>query len=101
MIGNWSNPQDVVVWNFTLPTERSYRVAVEGRPAAKEAVGQRIEVSWGDQKLTGKVSADGVALDGQLRIPAGSQSISVKLLDAQRTGPPVFDLFGLRLTPAE
>ena len=100
-IGNWSNPQDVAVWNFTLPAERSFRVAVEGRPAAQEAAGQRIEVSWADQKLIGKINADGVALDGQLRIPAGSQSITVKLLDAKRTGPPILDLFGLRLTPAE
>ena len=33
-------------------------------------------------------------------LPAGPQSISVKLLDAKRTGPAVLDLFGLRLEPA-
>ena len=38
---------------------------------------------------------------GTLKVPAGKQSISVKLLDAQRTGPPVLDLFALRLEPAK
>ena len=100
-IGNWSNPNDVVAWNFTLPKPLAFRVAIDGRPAAKEALGQRVEVSASGQKLVGKITADGVALDGTLNVPAGKQSISVKLLDAQRTGPPVLDLFALRLEPAK
>ena len=51
----------------------------------------------GDQKLVGAITDDGVELNGQLGLPLGSQSISVKLLDAKRTGPPIVDLFGLRL----
>jgi hypothetical protein len=100
-IGNWSNPNDVVVWNFTLPKPLAFRVAIDARPAAKEVLGQRVEVSASGQKLVGKITADGVALDGTLKVPAGKQSISVKLLDAQRTGPPVLDLFALRLEPAK
>ena len=99
-IGNWSNPNDVVVWSFTLPAGASYSVAVDGRPASPKAVGRRVRVSVGKQQLVGKIDAQGVKLDGQLKIPAGSQSISVALPDADRTGPPVFDLFGLTLKPA-
>jgi hypothetical protein len=83
-----------------MPKATACRVAVDGHAAAKEAVGQRVEVSASGQKLVGKITAEGVALDGTLKLPAGPQPISVKLLDAKRTGPPVLDLFGLRLAPA-
>jgi len=100
-IGNWSNPNDVVVWNFTMPKEMAFRVIVDARAASRETVGQRVEISVAGQKLVGKITADGVALEGTLKVPAGPQSISVKLLDAKRTGPPVLDLFALRLETAK
>jgi len=100
-IGNWSNPNDVVVWGFTLPAAGSYAVAVQGRPASPQAIGQRVRVSVGKQQLTGKIASAGVTISGQLNIPAGPQTISVALPDANRTGPPVFDLYGGTLKPAQ
>ncbi|NUQ61683.1 MAG: alpha-L-fucosidase [Pirellulales bacterium] len=99
-IGNWSNSNDVVVWEVTLPDAGEYRVEFDARPADSAAAGQRVEVASGEQKLTGKITADGVQMDGMLRLKPGEQTVSVKLLDAQRTGPPVLDLFGLKLAPA-
>lgn len=99
-IGNWSNPHDVVVWQFTLPVAGTYTVRVDARKASDAALGQRIDVSVGDQTAKGKINADSVTMDGQLRLDAGERSISVKLPDAKRTGPPVLDLFGLKLVPA-
>ncbi len=96
-IGDWSNPNDVVVWNFTMPNESTLRVTVDGRPASQEAIGQRIEISAAGQKVVGKITKEGVVLDGKLTLPGRPQSISVKLLDAKRTGSPVMDLFGVRL----
>ena len=99
-IGNWSNPNDVVVWQFTLPKAGTYTVQADARKKSDEALGQRVEVAVGDQKVVGKIGAGGVSLDGPLKLPAGEQTISVKLPAAKRTGPPVLDLFGLKLVPA-
>jgi len=100
-VGNWSNPNDIPTWQFTLPSEATYRANLDARPASKEAVGQRVEVRVGEQKLEGKIDQHGVTLDGRLKLSAGNHTISVKLLDAKRTGPPVLDLFGLKLMPVE
>ncbi len=99
-IGNWSNPNDVVAWSFTLPTSGSFRVTIEGRPASSKAIGKRIRVTLGKQRLLGKIGEQGAQLAGVLEIPAGEQGITVALPDANRTGPPVFDLFGVTLTPS-
>lgn len=99
-IGNWSNPNDVVTWSFTLPSPGDFKVAVEGRPASPKAAGKRVRVSLGKQQLLGKISDKGIQLDGVLKIPAGQQTITVALPDADRTGPPVLDLFGVTLVPA-
>lgn len=99
-IGNWSNPNDVVAWSFTLPSSGSFAVAVDGRPASPKAAGKRVRVSLGKQQLLGKISDKGVDLEGLLKIPAGQQTITVTLPDADRTGPPVLDLFGVTLVPA-
>jgi hypothetical protein len=98
-IGNWSNPNDVVVWQFTLPANGTYTVRIDARKASDAALGQRIEVSVGKQRAQGKIKAEGVTVEGQLKLDAGEHSISVKLPDAKRTGPPVLDLFGLKLVP--
>jgi alpha-L-fucosidase len=98
-VGNWSNPNDVPTWEFTLPAAGKYRVEVDARPASKEAIGQRVQIAAGEQKLVGKVTQQGLQLDGTLALDEGAQSVSVKLLDAKRTGPPILDLFELKLVP--
>jgi len=98
-IGNWSNPNDVVVWHFELPAAGTYRVQVEGKPASEPAVGQRVRVTAGGQKLVGKIGADGVVFDQPLVLKAGKVSLSVELVDAKRTGPAVLDLSSLKLVP--
>jgi len=100
-IGNWSNPNDVVVWQFTLPSAGTYTVQIEARKASDDALGQQVEVGVGDQKAVGKIEANDVKMDGQLKLQTGEQSISVKLPNAKRTGPPVLDLFGLNLVPVQ
>ncbi|NLE38912.1 MAG: hypothetical protein GX621_12885, partial [Pirellulaceae bacterium] len=99
-IGNWSNPGDVVAWSFTLPNAGTYAVAIDSRTASKEGIGQRIEVRVGEQTLVGTIAEDGIAVEGSIAIPAGEQTLSVKLLDAKRTGPAILDLFGVTLRPA-
>ena len=100
-IGNWSNSSDVVLWEFRANSAGSYTVHVDARNASPEAVGQRIEVSVGDQKLAGKIQVEGVNLAGRLKLGPGEQELSVKLPDAKRTGAPVLDLFGVRLVPVQ
>jgi alpha-L-fucosidase len=98
-IGNWSNPADVVTWEFTLPAAGKYAIEFDGRLASNSAAGQRVQVSASGQELTGKLRADGPKLDGKLNLSAGQQKLSVKLPDAKRTEPPVLDLFELKLVP--
>ncbi len=98
-VGNWSNPNDVAVWCFTMPKEGSYRIELDARAASKAAIGQKVEISVGKSKLVAKIAKDGIPVEGKLEIPAGAQELSVKLLDAKRTGPDIIDLFGVTLTP--
>jgi hypothetical protein len=100
-IGNWSNPNDIVEWQFELPAAGSYTVELDARRSSEEAVGQRVEVRVGDQSVTGRIEREVVRMDGRMQIPAGSQTISVTLPDAKRTAAPVVDLFGVKLVPAE
>jgi alpha-L-fucosidase len=98
-IGNWSNPSDVAVWNFRLAAPGKYDVRVDGKPASEKAAGQQVRVSSGEEKVVGKVTGDGVAIDQPLKLAAGKVMIRVELIDAKRTGPPVLDLFGVKLIP--
>ena len=100
-VGNWSNPNDVAVWCFTMPKEGSYHVELDARVVSKDAVGQRVEACVGKNVLVSKITADGIKFEGALDIPAGAQELSIKLLDAKRTGPPIIDLFGATLVPVE
>jgi alpha-L-fucosidase len=100
-IGNWSNPKDIITWNFTMPKAGSYRAKLDARVVSEAALGQRVKIRVGDSKLVAKVGKDGLKFEGTLGIPAGQQKLFVKLLDAQRTGPPLIDVFGLTLVPAE
>ena len=100
-IGDWSNPNDRVIWEFHLAAAGSYRVELEGTAASPEASGQRVEVTVGDQKLIGKIVPEGVKLEGKLQLPTGDLVLSVKLLDAKRTGGPVLDLYEVRLIPVK
>ena len=120
-IGNWSNPQDIVVWHFDLATGGNYRVKVDAKPACREAVGQQVCIIAGDEKLTGNVTVDGVKLDKSLqlakltgkitpegvqlheslKLAAGQVTLFVQLLDAKRTGPPILDLFQVELAPVK
>jgi hypothetical protein len=98
-IGNWSNPNDVAVWNFQLAAPGSYGVCIDGQPASPKAVGQQVRISSGAEKVVGKITADGVALDRPLKLAAGKVTVRVELIDAQRTGPAILDLFGVKLVP--
>ncbi len=98
-IGNWSNPSDVAVWNFHLAAPGTYAVRVDGKPAQDKASGQQVRVSSGDEKVVGKITAEGVQIDQPLKLAAGRVTIRVELIDAKRTGPAVLDLFGVRLVP--
>jgi alpha-L-fucosidase len=98
-IGNWSNPNDIAVWNFQLAAPGSYAVRVDGRPASSKAVGQRVRVSSGAAKVVGKITADGLELDQPLKLAAGKVEVRVELIDAQWTGPAILDLFGVNLVP--
>jgi hypothetical protein len=99
-IGNWSNPNDVVVWQFRVPSAGAYAVQVDARMASQDGLGQRFEINLGEQKLAGKVEPGGMSLAGRLQLAPGEQELSVKLPGAKRTGSPVLDLFGLKLVPA-
>ena len=99
-IGNWSNPNDQVVWTFELRNPGKFRVEVDATPASQAAVGQKVQVECGGKKLVGKIDAKGVSLSGPLLVAAGQNTLTVRLLDAKRTGPPILDLFGVRLVPA-
>jgi alpha-L-fucosidase len=99
-IGNWSNPRDVAAWSFTIPKAETYSVAIDARPASTKAVGQRVAVRVGKKRLVGKITKDGVEIKGKLPIKAGGQTLTVRLLDAKRTGPSIIDLFGVTLRPA-
>jgi alpha-L-fucosidase len=98
-IGNWSNPNDIAVWNFRLAAPGSYTVRVDGQPASPKAVGQRVRVSSGAAKVTGKITAGRLELDQPLRLATGKVEVRVELVDAQRTGPAILDLFGVKLVP--
>ena len=100
-IGNWSNPADVVVWHFELPAAGTYRVQIDAQPASKEAIGQRARLTAGNQKLAGKITAEGLALDQPLKLEAGKVALSVELVDAKRTGPAILDLSGVKLVPQQ
>ncbi len=100
-VGNWSNPQDRVVWCFTMPEAGTYRVKLDARVAAEAAIGQRVAIRVGKRRLIAKITKDGVAVEGTLDIPAGDQELLVRLMDAKRTGPPIIDLFGVTLTPVK
>ena len=98
-IGNWSNPNDVVVWNFTINAPKQYDVRIDGKPASDKAVGQQVCVSSGPEKVLGKITADGVQIDQPLSLNAGKIRLKVELINAERTGPSVLDLFGVKLMP--
>ncbi|NOX55896.1 MAG: alpha-L-fucosidase [Planctomycetes bacterium] len=98
-IGNWSNPNDVVVWQFTLPSTGEYSVRIDARMASQAARGQRLVISVDGQSLSGKITAEGVAVTGRVKLAAGQRTLSVKLPDAKRTGPPILDLFAVDLIP--
>lgn len=100
-IGNWSNPNDVVVWNFNAPAEVACRAIIDGRPASPEADGQKVQLAIGDQKILGTITGGGVRVEGELKVTAGAQTLAVSLPGAKRTGPPILDLFGVRLVPAK
>ena len=96
-MGNWSNSDDVAVWQFTMPKAGSYRVELDARAVSEAAFGQRVEACVGEKTLVAKIGKDGMHFDGKLDIPAGKQEISIKVPDAKRTGPPIIDLFGITL----
>ena len=98
-IGNWSNPNDVAVWNFQLAAAGSYGVRIDGKPASQKAVGQQVRISSGTEKVVGKITADGVEFDRPLKLAGGKVTVRVELIDAQRTGPAILDLFGVKLIP--
>lgn len=99
-IGNWSNPQDVVVWHFDLAAPGKYQVKFDARPASPKAVGQKVRVTSGSRKLTGKITAGGVELAEPLPLSAGKITLSIELVDAKRTDPAVLDLYQVELTPS-
>ena len=100
-VGNWSNPNDIAVWCFTMPKAGSYHVKLDVHVASEAAIGQRVEIAVGKSKLVAKIAKDGVPVEGKLDIPAGAQELSVKLLDAKNTGPAIIDLFGVTLVHRE
>ena len=100
-IGNWSNPADVVVWRFDLPRDGSYRVQIDGLPAAKEALGQAVLVAAGGATIQGKIVGHGVELPSPLKLSAGRVTLCVKLPGANRNGPPILDLYGVELSPVK
>lgn len=100
-IGNWSNSADVVVWHFELAQPGKYRLAADGQPASKDGVGQKVRISAGSKKVTGKITPSGMEFADAIDLPAGKVTLSVELIQAKRTGPSVFDLYGLKLVPAK
>jgi alpha-L-fucosidase len=100
-IGNWSNPADIVVWHFELARAGKYRLAVDGRPASEEGVGQKVRISAGSKRVMGKITRTGMEFFDPIDLPAGKNTLSVELTQAKRTGPSVFDLYGVRLVPAK
>jgi alpha-L-fucosidase len=100
-IGNWSNPADVVVWHFDLPRDGSYRVQIDALPAAKQALGQAVQVAAGGATVQGKIDGRGVELSSPLKLAAGKITLAVRLPGANRKGPPILDLYGVKLSPVK
>ena len=98
-IGNWSNPTDVAVWKFSLPAPGTYQVQIDGQPVSDKAAGQQVCVSSGEKKIIGTITAAGVTFDQPLKLAAGEIALRVELPQADKTQPPVLDLFGVKLIP--
>ncbi len=98
-IGNWSNPNDVVVWHFDLPATGVYRLQFDASKASKEAVGQKVRIRAGNQTLTSRITDSGVDAVQPLKLAAGQVTLSIELVDARRTGPAILDLYQLDLVP--
>ncbi|MBN1589619.1 MAG: alpha-L-fucosidase [Pirellulales bacterium] len=76
-------------------------VALDGSsktPAGKTQPDQQ-KTPAGKKQLVGKITKNGVMMEGRLAVPAGKQELSVQLPDAKMTGPPIIDLFGVTLIP--
>jgi alpha-L-fucosidase len=98
-IGNWSNPNDIAVWSFSLTGPGIYDVRIDGKTASDKAIGQQVRISAGEEKIVGKITADGVVFQQPLKLAAGNVAVRVELVNADRTGPAILDLFGVKLTP--
>jgi alpha-L-fucosidase len=100
-IGNWSNPNDTVVWHFDLPGAGTYRIQFDANTASQEAIGQKVRIRAGKQTLISKITDAGVEAAQPLKLDAGQVTLSVQLVDAKRTGPAIVDLYQVELVPVK
>jgi hypothetical protein len=100
-IGNWSNPNDTVVWHFDLPGAGTYRIQFDANTASQEAIGQKVRIRAGKQTLISKITDAGVEAAQPLKLDSGQVTLSVQLVDAKRTGPAIVDLYQVELVPVK
>jgi alpha-L-fucosidase len=89
-IGFWTNASDYVTWNISVPARGRYRVTVT-YACPPENAGSRFTVGIeGRQRLEGTVEATGswtafreVVL-GEMALPAGKHTLSVRVLEMPR-----------------
>jgi alpha-L-fucosidase len=102
-LGNWTNPKDNAAWKFEVPKEGVYEVSMVygADPASADS---KFVIAVGGAELSGQIQATGSTEKfesrklGELKIPAGQQTLMVKPV----TIPPEKELMKLRqvtLTP--
>jgi alpha-L-fucosidase len=100
---NWSRPDDIPTWVFSVPKAGRYRVGVS-YGTARSGLGAEFEVVAGKATLAGKVQGTGGEWVfksyplGEISLPAGEQTLQVR---AKVKGSAAMTLEKVVLTPVE
>ncbi len=100
---NWSRPDDVPTWTFSVPRSGRYRVSAS-YGAARPGQGAEFDVVVGKTTLAGKIQATGgdgvfkIFPVGEVALAAGEQTLQVK---SKVSGRPAMALERVVLTPVE
>ena len=89
-VAGWSQPEQALEWEFTVPEEDAYSVNV--LLLRQESQVLRLEVTGAAQALSGWVPASQrgwtrQTLDGLLRLPAGKQRLVLRARSSNDTSP--------------
>jgi len=105
---NWTRLDDHFAWKVKAERADDYELALVYK-CKKGSSGSTFEITAGDAKVTGKVretrspyfanSWELVELDGELHLPAGTSTMTLRATSKPATADVVMDLFSLELTP--